>query len=135
MNAPGARLLLAVAAACGLAIATYLTAVHYRGGVPVCVSGGCEVVQRSRYAELFGVPVALLGTLVFATLLVSAGLRAQVVVAGAAAVALAGVAFAVYLVYVQVVVLDAICVWCVASDALSVVVAAAAWQRLRHTLA
>ncbi len=135
MNDPGARLVLAVAAAFGLVIAAYLTAVHYRGGVPVCAGGGCEVVQRSRYAELFGVPVALLGTLVFTTLLVSAVLRAPVVVAGAAAVALAGVAFAAYLVYVQVVVLDAICVWCVASDALSVVVAAAAWQRLRHTLA
>lgn len=124
-----------VGATFGLAIATYLTVVHYRGGVPVCASGGCEVVQHSRYAELFGVPVALLGTLAFALLLVSASMRGPTVVAGAAAIALTGVVFAAYLVYVQLVVLDAICVWCVVSDALSVVVAVGAWQRLRQTLA
>jgi uncharacterized membrane protein len=129
------RLLVLVGATFGLAIATYLTVVHYRGGVPVCASGGCGIVQHSRYAELFGVPVALLGTLAFALLLVSALMRASTVVVGAAVVALTGVVFAAYLVYVQLVVLDAICAWCVASDALSMVVAAGAWQRLRHTLA
>lgn len=127
--------MLAVGAAAGLAIATYLTVVHYQGGVPVCASDGCEVVQRSRYAELFGVPVALLGALAFATLLASALLQSPVVLAGAAALALASVVFAFYLVYVQAVVLDAICTWCIASDALSAVVAVAAWLRLRHILA
>jgi uncharacterized membrane protein len=126
---------LAVGAAAGLAIATYLTVVHYQGGVPVCASDGCKVVQRSRYAELFGVPVALLGALAFGTLLASALLQSPVVLAGAAALALASVVFAFYLVYVQAVVLDAICTWCIASDALSAVVAVAAWLRLRHILA
>ncbi|MGZ8700764.1 MAG: vitamin K epoxide reductase family protein [Gaiellaceae bacterium] len=127
--------MLAVGAAAGLAIATYLTVVHYQGGVPVCASDGCEVVQRSRYAELFGVPVALLGALAFATLLASALLQSPVVLAGAAALALASVVFAFYLVYVQAVVLDAICTWCIVSDALSAIVAVAAWLRLRHILA
>lgn len=135
MNARGPRLVLAVGAAVGLAIAVYLTVVHYQGGVPVCASNGCEVVQRSRYSELFGLPVALLGALVFAMLLASALLRSSVVVAGAAALALAGVVFAVYLVYVQAVVLDAVCAWCIASDTLSAVVAVAAWLRFHHALA
>jgi uncharacterized membrane protein len=135
LNARGPRLVLAVGAAVGLAIAVYLTVVHYQGGVPVCASNGCEVVQRSRYSELFGVPVALLGALVFATLLASALLRSSVVVAGAAALALAGVVFAVYLVYVQAVVLDAVCTWCIASDTLSAVVAVAAWLRFHRALA
>jgi uncharacterized membrane protein len=135
LNARGARLVLVVGAAVGLAIATYLTVVHYQGGVPVCASDGCEVVQRSRYAELFGVPVALLGALAFAALLASGFLQRPVIVAAAAALALAGVVFAVYLVYVQIVVLDAICIWCVAADSLSAVVAVAAWLRFRSTLA
>ena len=135
MNARGPRLVLAVGAAVGLAIAVYLTVVHYQGGAPVCASNGCEVVQRSRYSELFGLPVALLGALVFATLLASALLRSSVVIAGAAALALAGVVFAVYLVCVQAVVLDAVCAWCIASDTLSAVVAVAAWLRFRHALA
>jgi len=135
LNARGPRLVLAVGAAVGLAIAVYLTVVHYQGGAPVCASNGCEVVQRSRYSELFSLPVALLGALVFATLLASALLRSSVVIAGAAALALAGVVFAVYLVCVQAVVLDAVCAWCIASDTLSAVVAVAAWLRFRHALA
>ena len=134
MSEHTARSLLAVAALAGLAIASYLTVVHYQGGVPVCATNGCEIVQQSRYAELLGVPVALLGTLTFAAMLVSAALRRQVVVVSAATLALAAVLFAGYLVYVQLVVLDAVCLWCVASDALTAVVALAAWLRLRHTV-
>jgi uncharacterized membrane protein len=129
-----ARSLLAVAALAGLAIASYLTIVHYQGAVPICATSGCEIVQRSRYAELLGVPVALLGTLTFGAMLLSAGLRKPFVVVSAAALALTAVLFAAYLVYVQLVVLDAVCMWCVACDALSAVVAVAAWLRLRHTL-
>jgi uncharacterized membrane protein len=81
------------------------------------------------------VPVALLGTLTFAAMLVSAALRKPVVVGSAAALALTAVPFAGYLVYVQLVVLDAVCLWCVASDALTAAVALAAWPRLRHTVA
>ena len=134
MSDRATRSLLAVAALAGLTIASYLTIVHYQGGVPVCATNGCEIVQRSHYAELLGVPVALLGALAFGALLLSAALRRPVVVACAAALALAAVLFAAYLVYVQLVVLDAVCLWCVASDAISAVVAVAAWLRLRHTL-
>jgi uncharacterized membrane protein len=129
-----ARSLLAVGALVGLAIASYLTIVHYQGGVPVCATSGCEIVQRSRYAELLGVPVALLGALAFGALFLSSALRRPIVVVCAAGLALAAVLFATYLVYVQLVVLDAVCMWCVASDALSAVVAVAAWLRVRHTL-
>src|SRR5581483_2735914 len=46
----------------GAAIAGYLTWVHYRPGALVCVGGGgCEPVQRSRWAEVGPVPVAVLG--------------------------------------------------------------------------
>ena len=48
----------------GLGIAGYLTVVHYTGGAPVCaIAHGCETVQKSSYASLAGVPVALLGLL------------------------------------------------------------------------
>src|SRR3954466_6416933 len=47
----------------GVGIAGYLTWVHYAGLEVVCLAGGggCEKVQSSDYAELAGVPVALLG--------------------------------------------------------------------------
>jgi uncharacterized membrane protein len=129
-----ARSVLAVGALVGLAIASYLMIVHYQGGLPVCATSGCEIVQRSRYAELLGVPVALFGALAFGTLLLSAALRKPIAVVCAAGLALVAVLFAGYLVYVQLVVLDAVCMWCFASDALSAVVAVAAWLRVRHTL-
>ena len=100
----------------GLGIAAYLTVVHYAGGEPVCaIAHGCAVVQTSDYAELAGVPVAVLGVLgylgVLATL-VRDGETARTV---AAFLSLAGLGFSAWLTYVEVGVLDAICIWCVGS--------------------
>ena len=42
-------------AVAGLAIATYLTVVHYAGGEPVCaIAHGCATVQKSDYAVFAG---------------------------------------------------------------------------------
>ena len=46
----------------GLAISIYLTWVHYAGIEPVCSGiSDCERVQTSDYADLVGIPVAVLG--------------------------------------------------------------------------
>ncbi|HUP18638.1 MAG TPA: vitamin K epoxide reductase family protein [Gemmatimonadota bacterium] len=46
----------------GFLDAAYLTAHHYAGGVVACgPGGGCEVVLTSRYAEVGGIPVAVVG--------------------------------------------------------------------------
>ena len=53
---------IAALAVIGLAISAYLTWVHYAGIEPVCSGiSDCERVQNSSYAELVGVPVAVLG--------------------------------------------------------------------------
>jgi uncharacterized membrane protein len=100
----------------GLAIAGYLTAVHYAGGEPVCaIAHGCATVQKSAYAELAGVPVALLGLAGYVAILASLagdGERARTVTAG---LAFAGFGFSAWLTYVEVFELQAICIWCVAS--------------------
>jgi uncharacterized membrane protein len=129
------RLVLAAGAFAGLGIAAYLTAVHLRGGAPICFTSGCESVQRSAYAELFGLPVASLGVGVYALLLASAATRARTAAAGAAAVALAAVVFSSYLLFVQAETIHALCSWCLASDALTDLVAATAVVRLRRLLA
>jgi len=51
-----------VLTALGLAVASYLTYIHYAGIKPICGTngGGCEIVQTSIYSKLAGVPVALL---------------------------------------------------------------------------
>ena len=110
------RLASAAVAVVGLGIAGYLTAVHYGGGEPACaIAHGCAVVQQSEYAELAGVPVALLGLIGYAGILVTL-LRDDDAARGATALlSLTGAGFSGWLTYVEVARLDAICIWCVGS--------------------
>ncbi len=106
----------AAVAIVGLGIAGYLTAVHYAGGDPVCaIAHGCATVQQSRYAELGGVPVALLGLLGYVAILVSLARDTEQWRTATAFLALAGLGFSAWLTWVEVGVLDAICIWCVGS--------------------
>ncbi len=100
----------------GLGIATYLTVVHYSGGDPVCaVAHGCATVQQSDYAALAGVPVALLGVLGYLGLLAALIVDGENGRSAAAFLSLGGLGFSVWLTYVEVGILDAICIWCVGS--------------------
>ena len=78
-------------------------------------SGGCETVQTSSYATIFGVPVAVMGLVGYSGLLFSALLRGEAGVYLAFLVALVGALFSAYLTYLEVFVIHAICEWCVAS--------------------
>jgi hypothetical protein len=81
-------------------IAGYLTYVHYAGLQPICgISHGCETVQTSRYANLAGVPVALLGLIVYIGLLASQRLSGERVLLGGYALTLIAFAFSAYLTY------------------------------------
>jgi uncharacterized membrane protein len=100
----------------GLAIAGYLTYVHYAGVAPVCeIAHGCETVQTSRWSETAGVPVALLGLLGYAAILAALLLPGETAMTAAAAQALIGTGFSAYLTYREVFTIRAICIWCVAS--------------------
>jgi uncharacterized membrane protein len=111
------RLALAATATAGLGVAAYLTWVHYHPEALVCTrGGGCETVQRSHYAVLLGVPVAIFGLAAWAAVLGLAAIDTPTARALVAAVAVVAVLFAGYLVVVQLAVIDAICVWCMAND-------------------
>ena len=104
----------------GVAVAGYLTYVHYAGLQPFCAGGGhgCERVQSSMYAELAGIPVALLGLagyVLIAAALLAPGEPARLAAAG---LAVSGFGFSAYLTYLELGVIDAICQWCVASAVL-----------------
>jgi uncharacterized membrane protein len=111
------RLSTAVLALLGIAIAGYLTWVHYAGLDPVCVGGGggCERVQSSRWAELAGIPVAVLGLVGYVAILTSLVLPDALGRQAAAFLALVGLGFSAWLTYVELVEIEAICQWCVAS--------------------
>jgi uncharacterized membrane protein len=123
------RLAVALLAAIGAGISAYLLSVKLAGSAPVCATGGCETVQQSRYSELAGVPISAFGLAAYLMLLGSAFATRETVLLGAAGLAVAAAAVSIYLVYLQVAVIDAICQWCVASDAVALVLAALTLMR------
>jgi uncharacterized membrane protein len=104
-------------AAVGIAVAGYLTWIHYAGLSPVCFGGshGCETVQASQYAEVAGIPVAVIGVGGYIALLVTAVLPGYGARAAGAVMAVGGLAFSAYLTYLELFEIRAICQWCVAS--------------------
>ena len=129
------RAAVALVALAGTAIAGYLTYVHYRPAALICTgSGGCETVQESSYADLAGIPVALLGLCAYVAVLALVAWDTEVARTVAAAIALAAVGFAVYLVALQAFVIDAWCVWCLVNDLAIVplLAALAVWRVLRQ---
>jgi uncharacterized membrane protein len=111
------RVAMAGLALLGIAIAGYLTWVHYAGLKPVCLSGGggCEKVQSSQYADVAGIPVALLGLIGYVGILASLWLRGETGLTLGVLLTLVGLGFSAYLTYRELFTIDAICQWCVAS--------------------
>lgn len=129
---PSDRLTRVAALIClaGLAVAGYLTYVHYEDISPLCTTGGCEKVQASSYSELAGVPVALLGVFGYLAIAGSLWLRGDLGRAVTAALAIIGFGFSAYLTYLELFVIDAICQWCVVSAALMTALLVVAVLRL-----
>lgn len=114
-----AVLIIAVAGI-GVIDATYLTAKYFSGGpIPCSLLNGCEKVTTSAYATLGGVPVALLGALFYLAMLSAAVLfretgrpfYARLLLGGGGI----GFLFSLWLVGVQVFILDALCLYCLVS--------------------
>jgi uncharacterized membrane protein len=127
----------AAIALAGLAIAGYLSVVKLAGQLPVCGPlRGCETVALSEYSDIGGIPVALFGvvfsviTLALQVIWWRTGERRAIF--AAYGLGLFGILFVLYLTYLELFVIHAICVWCVAY-ALTIVagwlVAAAALRR------
>jgi uncharacterized membrane protein len=113
------RIAAAILAAAGIGVAAYLTWAHYEHTAVVCVAGGgCETVQKSSYSEIAGVPVALLGLLSYSAILVLVLWDAPIARLVAATLAIVGFLFGLYLIALQLFVIDAVCVWCMANDLL-----------------
>jgi uncharacterized membrane protein len=111
------RVVAAIVALVGVGIAAYLTWAHYAGATLVCVrGGGCETVQHSSYSEIAAIPVALLGLVSYATIVLLLGWDSPNARMGAAVLALVGLLFSAYLLVLQLFVIHALCIWCVVND-------------------
>ena len=109
----------------GVAVAGYLTLVHYAGGTPACgIAHGCATVQASEWATLGGVPVALLGLLGYLAIVASLWIPGEAARLAGAVLAIGGLGFSGYLTYRELFDIHAICQWCVTSAALMTALAA-----------
>jgi uncharacterized membrane protein len=101
----------------GIALAAYLTYIHYAGLNPICTLGNsCIRVQTSVWSKLDGVPVALIGLIGYVAILLSqlVGDREQTRLA-TLGLAVIGFAFSAYLAYREIFSIHAICEECMTS--------------------
>lgn len=131
MSAPVCRGLVAVLALVGAGIAAYLVYVRYAHVAIACTTGGCEKVQSSRYAEVAGIPVAVLGLLGYLAILTTTLRDTALARVAGMWLAAIGLAFSLYLLVIQIAVIDAICQWCIASDVVMALLFIATALRLR----
>ncbi|MFB3813188.1 MAG: vitamin K epoxide reductase family protein [Terriglobales bacterium] len=124
-------------AAAGLVLSALSLVAHYRTDdtayCDVSETFNCDLVNRSIYSEIGPVPVAGIGVVGYALLMVLSRLAANrrlavIMLLGA----LGGLAFALYLTYIEAYVLFAWCILCLGSQAaIALITILAAWHAKR----
>ena len=111
---------IAFVAALGVGVATYIAIAEAGGGSPVCLAGGsgCETVAKSSYSHVAGVNIAVFGIVGYLLLLASAFFANDAARFGGFLVALGGFGYSIYLTYIELFKIEAVCQWCVASAVL-----------------
>lgn len=135
------RVWMAAWLALGLFASAYLLVVYVTGGPIECgADGGCEVVRASAWAYLGPVPRPLLGLAFYAAMLALLLLRALTPWQERRLrwlmlrLALVGFIESAHLFYLQLAVIKAFCLWCLASGVATVgVLAAAVFDRASLT--
>lgn len=122
-----------VLAAAGILVAAYLAYVEAQAVAPICGPvGDCAAVQTSEYSRLFGVPVGYIGIAGYVAILAAwfAGRNGNAVARGLLlGMAVIGVLYSIYLTWLELFVIRAVCMWCVSSAVIMtlIMLAAAAW--------
>ena len=111
---------IAFVAALGIGVATYIAIAESGGGSPVCLAGGsgCKTVAESSYSHVAGVNIAVFGIVGYVLLLASAFVASDLARFGGFLVALGGFGYSIFLTYIEIFKIEAICQWCVASATL-----------------
>jgi len=135
MKAPSEATLrraIAFVAALGVGVATYITIADSGGGAPACVAGGhgCQTVAESSYSHIAGINVAIFGIVGYVALLATAFLVSDAARFAGFVLALGGFGFSIYLTYIEIFKIEAICQWCVASAVLMTILFALCATRL-----
>src|SRR3989344_405347 len=121
--------LILVLAFFGIADSAYL-AQHETTGLPLLCNieslTGCNVVVSSAYSQFLGVPLADLGLIFYTVLFVVAAFEIalfnQSLRRGLQVLAVIGIVTSLYSVYTQVFLFNSLCVYCLASSSISILV-------------
>jgi uncharacterized membrane protein len=135
-----------VLALLGAGVAAYLASVETSGNGAVCGPvGDCNAVQQSEYAQLFGIPVGVIGLAGYAAIgglwIVTRVARGSAADASTVLIGVGawlGTLFSVYLTFLEPFVIGATCLWCITSALVMMALlwvsagpAVDAWHRLR----
>jgi uncharacterized membrane protein len=114
------RRAIAFFAALGIGVAAYIAIAEAGGDSPVCLAGGsgCKTVADSSYSHVAGVNIAIFGVVGYALLLASSFLANDTARLGGFLIALGGFGYSIFLTYIEIFKIEAICQWCVASAVL-----------------
>lgn len=115
-----ARLSIPLIVLAGLGVAGYLAAVELSQSEAVCgLVGNCNVVQSSPYAQVFGIPIGVLGIMGYAAILVLWGIQQFTHIDAITNLlrvgVLLGALFSIYLTFLEPFVIGATCLWCLSS--------------------
>jgi uncharacterized membrane protein len=110
----------------GFGDALYLTVKHYTGGPIVCsILDGCEVVTTSEYSRIFGIPTALLGTIYYLIVFLGSVIYKESgnlkILKNISLLTVVGLLASAWFVYLQAFVINAFCLYCLASATTSTI--------------
>jgi uncharacterized membrane protein len=134
MSTRNLRIILIALTLVGLGVASYLTYVHYSGIKVLCTGhGSCAKVQTSQYSKLAGVPVALIGLIGYAAILLSLlAPERETTRFATVSMTVIGFGFSAYLTGRELWSINAICEWCVSSASImTILMCLSIWRFLR----
>jgi len=113
----------AVLCGLGIVVSGYLASKRLTGGSLACTRWAqCDVVNNSLYSKFLGIPVSFIGLVAYLMLLALAvaalrtdGRVQRQMLLLSLLFSICGVGFSIYLTYIEVYVIEALCSWCVAS--------------------
>jgi uncharacterized membrane protein len=113
----------------GLLVSIYMTIYKVTNNESMCIgSSGCSEVNASRYSEINGIPVAVLGVIGYTAILAllfleqRPGVFQQNGTMMFFGISLLGFLFTLYLIYLEVALIKAYCPFCLTSQAVMIVI-------------
>lgn len=120
----------------GIIDAGYLTWNHFFNKYGSCGLGECDVVLRSEYSEIFGIPTALFGLLYYATIFLGTllyhKLKKDKLLLYISYFTSVGLITSVLLVYIQIAIIGAICPYCMLSALTSTLLFVAGYIHIKR---